>query len=120
MQVSAQVAGKTLGKYAAKTGIGLSAQALSAAGVAVSTSPVCGPAAPACAVVGGVATAIVFEIVFNEADERLTRPTQQRNLTALVGDMLVQVEQATFEAYHEQIQLTLEKALLGYLPSENT
>ena len=85
-----------------------------------STGAVCGPAAPACAVVGGIAAAVVFEIAFNEADEYLTRAEAQSDLQLALSAMTEEATAAYLETYEQMIDESVKRTFRPvFVPSEN-
>ena len=91
---------------ATKLSISLGGKAVTS-GTAIATglsaSAFCGPAAPACALFGGLTAAVLFEMALNEADERITRAETRHNLRMTLLEMTKETKSAYSEAYIELI-----------------
>jgi hypothetical protein len=79
----------------------------------------CGPAAPACAVVGGVAAAVMFELAFNEADEAFSRPAAKSDLKIAMKHMTLEARDAYLETYDAAIDEAIARTFRPYVPSDN-
>ena len=113
-KLAASVAGKTAAKAAAKAGMSLSAKATTA-GAAVASGAsfglLCGPAAPACALLGGVTTAILFEVAFNEGDEALTRSKTKHDIKMVLLNMSNRSRDAYIDAYQQYTEDAFKRLL---------
>jgi hypothetical protein len=122
-KLAATIVGKTAGKIATKLGLSLSSKALASSSAILtgaSMGTMCGPAAPACAIVGGIAAAVVFEIAFNEADELLTRANAKSDLQIALLAMNSEATGAYIDTYDEMIDDSIMRTFRpNFVPSEN-
>ena len=122
-KIAASLASKSAAKYAAKLGLSLSGKAVTsgtAVATAASMGAVCGPAAPACAVLGGITAAVLFEIALNEADEWVTRTNAKSDLKLTLLAMKNESENAYIDTYDQLIDDALRRLFRpGYKPIEN-
>ena len=122
-KLAATIAGKTAGKVATKLGLSLSSKALASSSTILtgaSMGAMCGPAAPACAVVGGIAAAVLFEIAFNEADEYLSRANAKSDLQIALLAMNREATGAYVNTYDQMIDDSIMRTFRpDFVPSEN-